>query len=53
MPAREIISLMVHFVMFVMFLMVCDVVCMIGIPNWVCRRVFCYVCLWVEISVYG
>ena len=33
MPASKVISLLVHFEMLVRFLMVCDVVCMIGIPN--------------------
>ena len=33
MPAWEVVSLLVRFVMFVRFLMVCDMVCMIGIPN--------------------
>ena len=33
MPVWEAVSLLVGFEMFVRFLMVCDVVCMIGIPN--------------------
>ena len=33
MLAREVVSLLVHFVMLVIFLMVCDVVCMIVIHN--------------------
>ena len=33
MPVREVVMLLVRFEMFVKFLMVCDVVCIIGIPN--------------------
>ena len=33
MPAWEVVMLLVHLEMLVKFLMVCDVVCMIGILN--------------------
>ena len=33
MPAWDVVTLLVRFEMLVRLLMVCDVVCMIGIPN--------------------